>query len=91
LSFPLAVVHFDSYVNNPASSKRFLEKSQGDVGTYLKLREQRYMRLAAAKPEVYGKYLQGWKNRIKGLETMVAAYIKPDVYAENSDAHSKNV
>lgn len=91
LSFPLAVVHFDSYVNNPASSKRFLEKSQGDVGTYLKLREQRYMRLAAAKPEVYGKYLQGWKNRIKGLETMVAAYIKPNAYVENSDAHAKNV
>jgi hypothetical protein len=39
-------VHFDSYVNNPASSKRFLGKIQGDVGTYLKLREQRYVRLA---------------------------------------------
>jgi len=91
LSLPLAIVHFDSYVNNPASSKRFLEKSQGDVGTYLKLREQRYVRLATARPEVYGKYLQGWKNRIKGLETMVAAYMKPDAYAENSDDYAKNV
>lgn len=90
LPFPLAAVHFDSYVNNPASSKRFLEKSRGNVDTYLKLREQRYVRLATARPEVYGKYLQGWKNRIKGLEAMVAAYTKPEVYAGNPGDYAKN-
>jgi lysozyme family protein len=90
LPFPLAVVHFDSYVNSPASSKKFLEKSKGDVGVYLKLREQRYVKLASAKPEVYGKYLQGWKNRIKSLQSMVAAHTKAGNYAENSGYLIKN-
>jgi hypothetical protein len=76
LPFPLALVHFDSYVNNPASSVKFLEKSHGDVTTYLKLREQRYVRLASAKPETFGKYLGGWKNRIKSLQVLVASQTK---------------
>jgi len=90
LPFPLAVVHFDSYVNSPASSKRFLEKSKGDITAYLKLREQRYVRLASAEPEVYGKYLQGWKNRIKSLQSMVAAHARAGSYAENSGYPIKN-
>jgi len=90
LSFPLAVVHFDTYINNPASAKKLLEKSKGDIDTYLKLREQRYVRLASAKPEVYGKYLQGWKNRIKSLRIMVAAHIKTNDYASNTAYPVKN-
>jgi lysozyme family protein len=90
LPFPLAVVHFDSYVNSPASSKKFLEKSKGDITTYLKLREQRYVKLASAKPEVYGKYLQGWKNRIKSLQSIVTAHAKSGNYAENSGCPIKN-
>jgi len=74
LPFPLSTVHFDSYVNNPAAAKRFLAKSQGNVETYLRLREQRYIRLAEIKPGQYGKYLKGWKNRIQGLRNMVADY-----------------
>lgn len=90
LPFPLAAVHFDSYVNNPASSKKFLEKSKGDIGTYLKLREQRYVSLASAQPDVYGKYLQGWKNRIKSLQNMVTAHVRANSYAENSGYPVKN-
>jgi lysozyme family protein len=90
LPFPLAVVHFDSYVNSPASSKRFLEKSKGDINVYLKLREQRYVKLASAKPEVYGKYLQGWKNRITSLQSVVAAHVKANNYADNSGYPVKN-
>jgi hypothetical protein len=91
LPFPLAVVHFDAYVNSPASSKRFLDKSKGDINVYLKLREQRYVKLASTKPEVYGKYLQGWKNRITSLQTMVAAHVRANNYAENSGYPLKNV
>jgi lysozyme family protein len=91
LTFPLAVVHFDAYVNSPASSKRFLEKSKGDINTYLKLREQRYVKLASSNPEVYAKYLQGWKNRITNLESMIAAHVKANNYPENSGYHIKNV
>jgi hypothetical protein len=90
LPFPLAVVHFDSYVNSPASSKGFLEKSKGDISTYLKLREQRYVKLASTKPEVYGKYLQGWKNRIKSLQGVVAAHVNAGSYAQNSGYPIKN-
>jgi len=74
LPFPLSTVHFDSYVNNPAAAEKFLVKSQGNIETYLRLREQRYTRLAEVKPEQYGKYLKGWKNRIQGLRSMVADY-----------------
>ncbi len=90
LPFPLSVVHFDTYINNPASAKRILEKSKGDIDTYLKLREQRYVKLATAKPEVYGKYLQGWKNRIQSLRGMVAAYTKVNTYAGNTAYPIKN-
>ncbi len=62
MPFLLAVVHFDTYANSPASAKKLLGKSKGDIDIYLKLREQRYVKLASAKPEVYGKYLQGWKT-----------------------------
>ncbi|MBA4390045.1 MAG: hypothetical protein C0399_03820 [Syntrophus sp. (in: bacteria)] len=90
LPFPLSVVHFDTYINNPASAKRILEKSKGDVDAYLKLREQRYVKLATAKPEVYGKYLRGWKNRIQNLRGMVAAYTKIHNYAGNTSYPIKN-
>ncbi|HEX2966418.1 MAG TPA: glycosyl hydrolase 108 family protein [Syntrophorhabdaceae bacterium] len=85
LPFPLALVHFDSYVNNPASSMKFLQKSNGDTATYLRLREQRYVRLASAKPEMFGKYLQGWKNRIKSLQTLVASHGNQNDYLRASE------
>jgi len=74
LPFPLCLVHFDTYVNSPAMAKKILDQSKGDVETYLKLREQRYVRLAALRPEVYGKYLNGWKNRVNSLRAMVTEY-----------------
>ncbi|MDD5008974.1 MAG: glycosyl hydrolase 108 family protein [Syntrophorhabdaceae bacterium] len=74
LPFPLCLVHFDTYVNSPAMAKKILDQSKGNVEAYLKLREQRYVRLAALRPEVYGKYLNGWKNRVNSLRTMVAEY-----------------
>jgi lysozyme family protein len=72
LPFPLSTVHFDTYVNSPSAAEKILSKSQGNTDIYLRLREQRYARLAEIKPEQYGKYLKGWNNRIKNLRTMVA-------------------
>ncbi|HNS15156.1 MAG TPA: glycosyl hydrolase 108 family protein [Syntrophorhabdaceae bacterium] len=74
LPFPLCMVHFDTYVNSPAMAKKILGQSRGDVDTYLRLREQRYVRLATLRPEVFGKYLKGWKNRVNSLRVMVAEY-----------------
>ncbi len=72
LPYPLCVVHFDTYVNSPAAAKKILQRSQGDIDTYLGMREKRYVKLASAKPQVYAKYLKGWKNRINSLRTVVA-------------------
>ena len=74
LPFPLSTVHFDTYVNSPSAADKILTKSQGTADVYLRMREQRYTRLAEIRPEQYGKYLKGWNNRIKNLRTMVADY-----------------
>lgn len=74
LSYPMSLVHFDSYVNSPNAAKKFLEKSDGDIDSYIKLREQRYKRLASARPQLYAKYLKGWMNRITGLKGIVTDY-----------------
>ncbi len=78
LPLPLSLVHFDTYVNSPASAKKLLAKSDGDLEVYLKSREQRYTRLAEVRPETYSKYLKGWKNRINSLKSAVAEYRKLD-------------
>jgi len=74
LPFPLSTVHFDTYVNSPAAAEKILTKSQLNIDVYLRLREDRYARLAEIRPEQYGKYLKGWNNRIKNLRSMVAQY-----------------
>ncbi|HAK89764.1 MAG TPA: hypothetical protein DHV16_03340 [Nitrospiraceae bacterium] len=71
LPYPLSLVHFDTYVNSPGAAKKLLEKSGGDIDTYLQLREKRYRRLAELRPERYGKYLKGWTNRINSLRASV--------------------
>jgi hypothetical protein len=67
----LAIVHFDTYVNSPAAARKMLAASKGEIGTYLASRTRRYERLAAAKPEVFARYLKGWKNRIANLKVAV--------------------
>ncbi|MCL4457338.1 MAG: hypothetical protein M1406_08080 [Nitrospirae bacterium] len=71
LPYPMSLVHFDTYVNSPGAAKKLLEKSGGDIDTYLQLREKRYRRLAELRPERYGKYLKGWTNRINSLRASV--------------------
>jgi lysozyme family protein len=81
LSFPMSLVHFDTYVNSPGTAKKLLKNSDGNLEVYLKSREQRYTRLAEARPETFSKYLKGWKNRIRTLKNVVAEYTKPDALA----------
>jgi len=76
LSPALSVVHFDTYVNSPAMAKKLLSRSNKDISTYLKMREQRYVGLAEKKPEVYEKYLRGWKNRVESLRVTAAGLEK---------------
>lgn len=76
LSYPLSVIHFDTYVNSPAAARKILKQSGGDVDTYLQLREQRYIKLASARPQRYGRYLNGWMNRVNDLKMVAAEYAK---------------
>jgi len=89
LPYPLCVVHFDTYVNSPAAARKILQRSQGNIDSYLGMREQRYVRLASAKPQVYAKYLKGWKNRITSLRTVVAQYEKDTIYARSNSSEIK--
>ena len=74
LPYPMSLVHFDTFINSPATAKKLLKSSDGNMEVYLKSREQRYTRLAEARPETYSKYLKGWKSRIKSLKNVVAEY-----------------
>lgn len=78
LEGPLSIVHFDTYVNNPSMARKLIRQSGGNINEYLKLRLQRYTRLAELRPERFGKYMKGWSNRIKSLENMVASYTGMD-------------
>jgi len=74
LSYPLSVIHFDTFVNSPAAARKILKQSGGDLDAYLRIREQRYLRLASLRPERYGKYLNGWMNRVNNLRIIAAEY-----------------
>ena len=76
LPYPLSAIHFDTYVNSPAAAGKLLKQSGGDIDTYLHMREQRYIHLATLRPQRYGKYLNGWMNRVNDLRTVVAEYSK---------------
>ena len=81
LPYPMSLVHFDTYVNSPATANRLLKKSGGNMEVYLKGREQRYTRIAEARPDTYGKYLKGWKTRINSLKNVVAEYSRQNKMA----------
>jgi len=36
------------------------------------MREQQYVNLAEKRPEVFKRYLKGWKTRVDNLRTMIA-------------------
>ncbi len=74
LAYPMALVHFDTFINSPAAAKRLLKRSDGDLEVYLDSREQRYTRLAEVRPQSYNKYLKGWKGRISSLKNVISEY-----------------
>jgi lysozyme family protein len=74
MAHPLSVVHFDTYVNSPSMAKKLLRQSKGNTEVYLNLRLQRYSRIAHLRPEKYGKYLNGWVNRVNNLKAIASNY-----------------
>lgn len=78
LPYPLSVIHFDTFVNSPSAARRILKQCGGDIDAYLHLRELRYVKLASTRPQIYGKYLKGWMNRINDLRMVAAEYSKTE-------------
>ena len=89
LPYPMSLVHFDTYVNSPATARRLLKKCGGNTEVYLKSREQRYTRIAEARPDTYGKYLKGWKTRINSLKNVVAECSKVNNVASTAPYGAK--
>lgn len=69
----LAVALFDTAVNcGPGRAKEWLQKSNGDLNAFLEKRNEHYHKLAKNNPEKYGRYLNGWMNRMDHLEEKIA-------------------
>lgn len=67
LSWPLALVHFDTAVNMGVSkAMSMLAESDANIDTYVWLREQRYREIVAQNPK-RERFLKGWLNRVASL------------------------
>lgn len=65
----LAAVMTDTAVNMGAGkAKELLEKSGGNIASFLELRREHYRNLATSDPKKYGQFLTGWMNRVNRLE-----------------------
>lgn len=68
----LALVAFDSAVNQGVSkAKSLVKKSGGDPMKLLALRKQHYDSLVKLNPKKYGKYHAGWMQRLNELQQQI--------------------
>lgn len=64
-----AAVAFDASVNHgPGFARRIIAASQGDAAKMLQMRRAEYARLLRDEPAKYGRYRNGWENRLRKLE-----------------------
>jgi lysozyme family protein len=66
LSYPLNVIHFDAYVQRPATAMQALKNSGGDPELYLRIRNASLSEL-----KKYKEWEPRWKTRIAELRTHV--------------------
>jgi len=68
----MKLVAFDAAVSHgEGTAKELIKQSGGDARLLLDLRAKEYTRLARENPDKYGKYLDGWKNRLSKVETQI--------------------
>lgn len=76
----LAAVMTDTAVNMGAGkAKELLQKSGGDIGSFLELRREHYKTLATSDPKKYGQFLNGWLARTDRLQALVQSSDMTDV------------
>ena len=90
LPYPLSAIHFDTFVNSPSAARKILKHSSGNIDAYLQMREQRYIQLASVRPQIYGKYLNGWMNRVNDLRRVAAEYAKAQDASQVKIASAQN-
>jgi len=68
----LASTLFDAAVNQSVSkANNYLTASNGDPNKVMAMRRADYSALVASNPDMYGKYQEGWNNRLDKLSNSI--------------------
>jgi len=68
----LASTLFDAAVNQSVSkANKYLTASNGDPNKVMDMRRADYNALVASNPDMYGKYQEGWNNRLDKLSNSI--------------------
>lgn len=74
----MAPVAFDTAVNlGVGRTKQLLQQAADDPQKLLELRQQHYDALIRDKPEKFGQYERGWKNRVAALSSELGGESAP--------------
>jgi hypothetical protein len=61
----IRAIAFDTAVNmGPDVAKKLLQESGGDLNKFAELRKQKYINIVNSNKEKFGKYKDGWLNRV---------------------------
>jgi len=66
LSYPLNIIHFDTFMHRPNTAMQALGNSDGDPQLYLELRQTALKGLRG-----YKKFANAWEGRIRNLEKLL--------------------
>lgn len=73
LSPQAQMMALDTAINQgPGFANKIVAQSNGDYTKMADLRKSKYESLASSNPQKYGKYLQGWENRVGKTSSMSA-------------------
>lgn len=72
MSPQMQMVAFDTAVNHGVpKAQTLIRQANGNPARLMQLRLDEYNRLATENPQKYGEQLNGWKNRLRNLQTRI--------------------